>query len=181
MTSHKPPSTSTLLKDLEEIRQSLDKIAQSEPIIPTLEEVVGRRSPTAVNPNNPFLSSSSLSELIKIRNQAEQHAAEELARIKPIRPIEEILSTSKTQPKAPDPEQILAQMEGLFDSWIEHTVSDYMQLFESELRNRLQQDFRQLVSQWYEQHELPIPDSFQPANRTSIDDSEDSQKDPQQA
>lgn len=177
MTAPKSPSTSTLLKDLEEIRQSLDKIAQSEPVIPTLEEVVGRRAPTAVNPNNPFLSSSSLSELINIRNQAEQRAAEELARLKPVRPIEEILKPRHEQLLAPDPEQILAQMESLFENWVENTVNDYMHLFESELRNRLQQDFRTLVGQWYEEHNLPIPESFRRSEASAHDKVEDSNKD----
>lgn len=147
----------TLLEDLEVIRSSLDKIAKSEPQIPTLEEIVGHRAPTTVNPKNPFLSSQSLSELIRIRNEAESRTAEDLANMAPVRSIDEILTES---PKAPDPEQIIEQMEVMFETWIENSVSQYLQVFESELRNRLQQDFRELVSQWYRDHDLPIPESL---------------------
>lgn len=155
----------TLLEDLEAIRKSLDKIAKSEPQIPTLEEVVGHRAPTTVNPDNPFLSSQSLSELIRIRNEAEARAAEELAKVEPIRPITDILESEPEQlplmPPAPDPDEIISQMESLFDTWVEHSVSEYLTVFENELRNRLQQDFRDLVIGWYREHELPVPDSFQ--------------------
>ena len=156
----KQPVNHTLLEDLEAIQKSLDKISQSKPLIPTLEEIVGHRPPTTVNPANPFLSSQSLSELISIRNEAETHAAEELARIKPIRPIEEILTPEAPKVTAPDPAIIIEQMEHMFDSWIESAVTDYMSLFESELRNRLQQDFRTLITQWYEDNNLPIPEGF---------------------
>jgi hypothetical protein len=157
----KQPANHTLLEDLEAIQKSLDTISKSQPIIPTLEEIVGHRAPTTVNPANPFLSSESLSELINIRNEAETHAAEELARIRPIRPIEEILIAEKPKPTAPDPAVIIEQMEHMFESWIESAVSDYMSLFESELRNRLQQDFRTLISQWYKDNNLPIPQGFE--------------------
>lgn len=156
----KQPASHTLLEDLEAIQKSLDKISKSQPIIPTLEEIVGHRTPTTVNPANPFLSSKSLSELINIRNEAETNAAEELARIRPIRPIEEILTPEKPKAIAPDPAVIIDQMEHLFESWIENAVTDYMNLFESELRNRLQQDFRTLICQWYEENNLPIPEGF---------------------
>ena len=162
----------TLLEDLEAIRKSLDKIARSEPQIPTLEEIVGHRAPTTVNPDNPFLSSQSLSELIRIRNEAEARAAEELAKVEPIRPITEILTSEakpKTGPVAPDPEAIIQQMESLFDTWIEHSVNEYLTVFESELRNRLQQDFRDLVENWYEEHQLPIPESFRSASERDSD------------
>lgn len=152
----------TLLDDLEAIRQSLDKISKSEPQIPTLEEIVGHRAPTTVNPDNPFLSSQSLSELIRIRNEAEARAAEELAKAEPIRPIPDILEPEPLSitPPAPDPDEIVRQMEAMFDTWIEHSVSEYMSVFESELRNRLQQDFRDLVTGWYREHDLPVPESF---------------------
>ncbi len=156
MTDQSSPRT--LIEDLEAIRKSLDKIASSKPQIPTLEEIVGHRAPTTVNPQNPFLSSASLSELIKIRNEAEARAAQELADMAPVKTIEEILAEP---PKAPDPEVIIEHMEVMFDSWVENSVSQYMEIFESELRNRLQQDFRDLVTQWYREHELPLPASFE--------------------
>ncbi|MBU2862386.1 hypothetical protein KO489_00870 [Reinekea forsetii] len=157
----KQPQNHTLLEDLEAIQKSLDKISKSEPVIPTLEEIVGHRTPTTVNPKNPFLSSQSLSELISIRNEAETHAAQELARITPVRPIEEILKEEQPKHSAPDPSIVIEQMEHMFESWIESAVSDYMSLFESELRNRLQQDFKTLVTQWYKDHDLPIPEGFE--------------------
>lgn len=180
----------SLLKDLEDIRQSLDRIVQSESAIPLLEEIVDQRPPTHVNPNNPFLSSQSLSELIRIRNEAEARAAEELANLAPLRPIEDILERQKREkaelerqhqeeqqqldfgepepeaqpepdtPKGPDPELILEQLETAFGNWIDDAVASYVQLFENEVRNRLQQDFRKLIWQWYEEHELPIPEGF---------------------
>ncbi len=152
-------TSGSLIDDLEAIRYSLDKIAKSEPVIPTLEEIVDKRTPTSVNPENPFLSSSSLSELLKIRNDAEARAAHELAQLKPIilaGSVEEVPS----KPATPDPEEIMEQMEAQFGNWIENSVSQYMALFENDLRNQLQQDFRELVSKWYEDHELPIPESF---------------------
>jgi hypothetical protein len=157
----KQPANHTLLEDLEAIQKSLDKIAESKPEIPTLEEIVGHRAPTTVNPKNPFLSSQSLSELINIRNEAETRAAEELAKIKPIRPIEEILKAEAPVVETPDPAVIIDQMEQMFDSWIENAVNDYISIFESELRNRLQQDFRTLVTQWYQEHDLPLPEGFE--------------------
>ena len=157
----KQPQNHTLLEDLEAIQKSLDKISKSEPVIPTLEEIVGHRAPTTVNPKNPFLSSQSLSELISIRNEAETHAAQELARITPVRPIEEILKEEQPKPSAPDPSMVIEQMEHMFESWIESAVNDYMSLFESELRNRLQQDFKTLVTQWYKDNDLPIPEGFE--------------------
>lgn len=81
-------SKQSLLQDLEDIRQSLDRVARSESQIPLLDEIVDKRSPTHVNPDNPFLSSQSLSELIRIRNEAEARAAEELASLAPLRPID---------------------------------------------------------------------------------------------
>lgn len=169
-------SQQSLLQDLEAIRQSLDRVARSESQIPLLDEIVDKRSPTHVNPDNPFLSSQSLSELIRIRNEAEARAAEELASLAPLRPITEIVRKEQDTPATPeppkpppgpDPEQVLAQLETVFDHWIEGTVGDYLQLFERDLRNRLQQDFRSLVSQWYEDNDLPLPESFK------RDDSED--------
>ncbi|WP_394169663.1 hypothetical protein [Saccharospirillum alexandrii] len=169
-------SKQSLLQDLEDIRQSLDRVARSESQIPLLDEIVDKRSPTHVNPDNPFLSSQSLSELIRIRNEAEARAAEELASLAPLRPITEIVRKEQDTPAAPeppkpppgpDPEQVLAQLESVFDHWIEETVADYLTLFERDLRNRLQQDFRSLVSQWYEDNDLPLPESFK---RTDSED-----------
>lgn len=159
----------SLLQDLEDIRQSLDRVARTESQIPLLDEIVDKRSPTHVNPNNPFLSSQSLSELIRIRNEAEARAAEELASLAPLRPITDIVRKEQNLPQVeeaskpppgPDPEQVLAQLETLFSHWIDDTVSDYLKLFERDLRNRLQQDFRNLVGQWYEDNDVPLPDSF---------------------
>lgn len=150
-------SPRTLIEDLEAIRKSLDKVSESKPQIPTLEEIVGHRTPTTVNPSNPFLSSDSLSELIKIRNEAESRSAEELAKLSPVKSVEEILSKP---PEGPDPEVILEQMEALFDTWVENSVTQYLEVFESELRNRLQQDFRDLVTNWYSEHEIPLPEGF---------------------
>ena len=169
-------SKQSLLQDLEDIRQSLDRVARLESQIPLLDEIVDKRSPTHVNPDNPFLSSQSLSELIRIRNEAEARAAEELASLAPLRPITDIVRkehdtpTDPEPPKpppGPDPEQVLAQLEAVFDHWIEDTVSDYLTLFERDLRNRLQQDFRSLVSQWYEDNDVPLPESFK---RTDSED-----------
>jgi len=169
----------SLIQDLEAIQQSLDKIARSKPNIPTLEEIVGFRPPTAVNPSNPFLSSSSLTNLLKIRNEAETQSAEELAAIEPAKVISELMHDNEdladpqeAKPATPDPEEIMSQMETMFESWIENSVAQYMSLFESELRNRLQQDFRSLIQKWYSENDLPIPDKF--INRTDIDTSEDS-------
>lgn len=180
MSEHDDPKS--LLKDLEAIRQSLDRIVDSESAIPLLDEIVDKREPTHVNPNNPFLSSQSLSELIRIRNEAEARAAEELASLAPLRPIEDILERQKREQReqddkreqeaspppeetpepipAPDPEQLWEQLETVFASWIDEAVENYVHLFENEVRNRLQQDFRKLVWQWYEEHELPIPEGF---------------------
>lgn len=167
----------SLLQDLEDIRQSLDRVARTESQIPLLDEIVDKRSPTHVNPKNPFLSSQSLSELIRIRNEAEARAAEELASLAPLRPITDIVRKEQNLPQVeeapkpppgPDPEQVLAQLETLFSHWIDDTVSDYLKLFERDLRNRLQQDFRNLVSQWYEDNDVPLPDSFK---REDSDDS----------
>ncbi|MEX1214037.1 hypothetical protein [Saccharospirillum sp.] len=52
-------------------------------------------------------------------------------------------------------------------------MSDYLQLFERDLRNRLQQDFRLLVSQWYAENDLPLPEAFkrsEPDQPTEPDD-----------
>ncbi|GGX64313.1 hypothetical protein [Saccharospirillum salsuginis] len=175
----------SLLKDLEDIRQSLDRIVDSESAIPLLDEIVDKRTPTHVNPDNPFLSSQSLSELIRIRNEAEARAAEEIASLAPLRPIEDIIERQKREkkeleaeeqqqldlgdpepepepelPKGPDPELILEQLETAFSHWIDDAVASYVQLFENDIRNRLQQDFRKLIWNWYEEHELPIPEGF---------------------
>ncbi len=158
----------TLLDDLEAIRNSLDTIESNEPYIPTLEEIVGHRAPTTVNPSNPFLSSTSLSELIKIRNEAEARAAEELAKVERVKPVEEILAaktkedTAPEEPVvfAPDPNVIIAKMEQLFESWIDNSVSLYVEVFEAEIRNRLTHDFKELVVQWYLENELPVPEHF---------------------
>lgn len=159
----------SLLKDLEEIRQSLDRIARSKPAIPLLDEIVEKREPTHVNPNNPFLSSQSLSELIRIRNEAEARSAEELANMEPLRPIGEIVRKADLQASPrPDPELIKDQLETLFSTWIDDAVENYLRLFEQDLRNRLQQDFRKLVAQWFRDSDLPVPEDFldRPENET---------------
>lgn len=161
----------SLLSDLEAIRKSLDKIAASKPTIPTLEEIVGHRAPTTVNPENPFLSSSSLSDLIKVRNDDESRAAQELAELTPVKTIEQILKEAESPPTVPDPNVIIEQMETLFDSWIENTVDEYMKVFEGELRNRLQQDFRSLVTYWYKEHKINLPEGFARPKEDSKEDS----------
>jgi hypothetical protein len=89
-----------------------------------------------------------------------------------LRPITEIVrngqrvAATPASPAAPDPEQLLVQLETAFSHWIDDTVADYLTLFERDMRNRLQQDFRQLVGQWYEAHQLPLPDGFK---RTDAD------------
>lgn len=168
------PKPSTLLEDLEAIRISLDKIAANKADIPTLEEIVGHRAPTTVNPDNPFLSSNSLSELIKIRNEAESNAAQELAALSPVKSIEEILAEPA---QGPDPEQIIEQMETLFDSWVENSVTQYLEVFESELRNRLQQDFRELVGRWYNDNDIPMPETFANSLHTEQNQASDNSPD----
>ncbi|MHA7879440.1 MAG: hypothetical protein ACX931_06605 [Saccharospirillum sp.] len=148
----------SLIEDLEAIRNSLDRIAQSEPVIPVLDEVVDKQTPRSINPDNPFLSSQSLSELIRIRNEAEVRSAEELARLAPLRPIGRV----QASPPAPDPEQIADQLQALCDSWIEEAMSHYLAVFEQELRARLEQDVQTLVRQWYEQQGLPVPEAVVP-------------------
>lgn len=156
-----PDDQNDLLKDLEAIRHSLDRIARSEPAIPLLEEVVSKRAPSHINPGNPFLSSRSLSELIRIRNEAEARAAEELAALEPLRPIGEILQPrERDRQTTPDPTVIHDQLETVFASWADEAVDNYVRLFELELRNRLQQDFRKLVAQWFRDNDLPVPDHF---------------------
>lgn len=160
----------SLLKDLEDIRQSLDRIAKSESAIPLLEEIVDKREPTHVNPNNPFLSSRSLSELIRIRNEAEVKAAEELADMKPSVTVRE--HRSPQIPVAPDPDIIRGQLESVFESWIDEAVENYLQLFEQELRYRLRQDYRKLVTQWFQESGLPVPDTFTDPSSPSTSGSE---------
>lgn len=157
----------SLLRDLEDIRQSLDRIAQSEPAIPLLEEIVDKRTPTHVNPNNPFLSSQSLSELIRIRNEAEARAARELASLTPAKThADEPKPDAAKQPASPDPADIQRQLEAVFNSWVDDAVGDCLDLFERELRHRLHQDFRTLVAQWFRQAGLPVPDDFAEAAAT---------------
>lgn len=151
----------SLIDDLEAIRKSLDRIAQSEPVIPVLEEVVDKSTPRHINPDNPFLSSQSLSELIRIRNEAEVKSAEELARLAPLRPVRP--TKTPTPSSAPDPVQITGQLQELCASWVDEALDHYLEVFEQELRARLEQDVRTLVEQWYQQHNLPVPESFQTA------------------
>lgn len=152
----------SLIDDLEAIRKSLDRIAQSEPVIPVLEEVVDKTTPRHINPNNPFLSSHSLSELIRIRNEAEVKSAEELARLAPLRPVRS--AEAPRPPKAPDPEQVTRQLQELCASWVDEALDHYLEVFEQELRARLEQDVRTLVEQWYQQHNLPLPKPFHTAS-----------------
>lgn len=165
-----PSNPGSLLDDLEAIRKSLDRIAQSEPVIPVLEEIVDKKTPRHLNPDNPFLSSHSLSELIRIRNEAEVKSAEELARLAPLRPIRQ--TKQPEQPKAPDPDQITQQLQELCASWVDEALDHYVEVFEQELRVRLEQDVRTLVGQWYQQNNLPLPESFQP--RSDLNNSDDS-------
>lgn len=160
----------SLISDLEAIRKSLDRIAQSEPVIPVLEEVVDKKTPRHINPDNPFLSSHSLSELIRIRNEAEVKSAEELARLAPLRPVRQ--AKQPDLPRAPDPDQITQQLQELCASWVDEALDHYLEVFEQELRARLEQDVRTLVGQWYQQNNLPLPEAFNPeSDPNSSDDS----------
>ena len=185
MTEEQRPTKLSLIEDLEAIKKSLKKVADSSTVIPTLEEIVDDSPASAINPENPFLSGSSLSELIRIRNEAEARAARELAKLGRIKPIDEILATADgahTEPapqQAPDPDEIIERMEELFHTWIEISVKQYLNVFENELRNHLQQDFRQLVTQWYEEYQLPLPESFQ-QRQTEEDESGDAPDKPSQ-
>lgn len=155
-----PSNPGSLIDDLEAIRKSLDRIAQSEPVIPVLEEIVDKKTPRHLNPDNPFLSSQSLSELIRIRNEAEVKSAEELARLAPLRPVRP--AKQPDHPRAPDPEQITQQLQELCASWVDEALNHYLDVFEQELRTRLEQDVRTLVAQWYQQNNLPLPEAFKP-------------------
>lgn len=214
MADHR--SQQTLLEDLEAIRNSLDKGPEAQSIIPTLEDIVGQRAPTSVNLKNPFLSSNSLSELLRIRNDAESVAAQELSELKPLWARAEMTDSQsladwkltsapgleleaeseleaglelESEPKLepllelevmPDPNLIIGQMEQLLASWIEDSVTEHMVRFESELRSRLQQDFDQLITHWYQEQGLELPANVrtrlsleQPteaASKPSIDD-----------
>jgi len=176
MADHR--SQQTLLEDLEAIRNSLDKGPEAPSIIPTLEDIVGQRAPTSVNLKNPFLSSDSLSELLKIRNEAESVAAQALSELKPLWARDEMadslsLADSKLEAQSerepepaleleviPDPDLIIGQMEQLFASWVENSVAEHMVRFENELRTRLHQDFRQLITHWYQEQGLELPANF---------------------
>ncbi|WP_108124643.1 hypothetical protein [Saccharospirillum mangrovi] len=121
-----------LLDDLEALRQSLDRMARSEPALPVVDEVVEKRPASPLNPDNPFLSSDSLSELIRIRNEAEARAAEEQAELN----FEESLDAVLTD-----------NLEAAFNRWADEALADYLQLFERDLRRRLRNDFLRLLAE----------------------------------
>lgn len=163
MADHRSPQT--LLEELEAIRNSLDNGPEAQSIIPTLEDVVGQRAPTSVNLNNPFLSSNSLSALLKIRNDAESVAAQERSELTPLGARDKIsdselelaLEPSLVAEVMPDPGLMIGQMEQLLASWIEDSVAEHMVRFERELRVRLEQDFHQLIARWYQEQGLALP------------------------
>ena len=124
-----------LLHDLEALRQSLDHIAQTpEPVMPpVVDKVVDEdtdKRPSPLNPDNPFLSSDSLSELIRIRNEAEQRAAEEQAQS----------AEALDQP-------LSDELEAAFNRWADQALADYISLFERDLRRRLRADFIRLLNE----------------------------------
>ena len=122
----------SLIEDLEAIRESLDRIARSKPggpAVPVVDEVVDKREATPLNPDNPFLSSESLSELIRIRNEAEARAAQELA-------------DQQTAEVQLDP-----QFEAAFNAWADKVLPEYVALFERDLRHRLRADFKKLLDE----------------------------------
>ncbi|MFG1497328.1 hypothetical protein ABMA57_11900 [Saccharospirillum sp. HFRX-1] len=139
-----------LLHDLEALRQSLDHIAQTpaSTVPPIVDKVVDKgvdgapdkeldKRPSPLNPDNPFLSSDSLSELIRIRNEAERRAAEEQAQSAP--PLDQPLSD---------------ELEAAFNSWADQALADYISLFERDLRRRLRADFIRLLNE----HQKHSPD-----------------------
>lgn len=122
-----------LLSDLEALRQSLDQMARSEPSAPLLDEVVEKRPESPLNPDNPFLSSNSLSELIRIRDEAEARSA------------------ASAHADAPDP--ILSEaMEAAFERWADRALADYLALFERDLRRRLRHEFARLLAEHQNTH-----------------------------
>lgn len=123
-----------LLDDLEALRQSLDHIAQTPtPTAPPLVDKVIDHStdkrPSPLNPDNPFLCSDSLSELIRIRNEAELRAAEEAQTASPINPA------------------LSDELEAAFNRWADQALADYISLFERDLRRRLRADFIRLLNE----------------------------------
>lgn len=153
----------TLLDELEAIRESLDKLDKPELSIPTLDEIVEHEAPLSFKPDNPFLSSASLSELIKKRNEAESKAAEELARLKPTTSAR--ASNQPNTPKnQPDPNFILSHMQSQFDAWLDQTVATHVSLFEKELRDHFQNRFNELLSEWNQQNSLSTSPSSKPSN-----------------
>lgn len=142
MSSSSDPKS--LIDDLEAIKNSLEKISSNEPKIPTLDDMVAQRSPRKLNPSNPFLSSSSLSKLIKERNLAEQNEAHELAKLASARPSQSGSLTSKD----PTFEQISNQIDDRKNAWIEELVQFHITLFEKELRQRLKTEYETQIQQW---------------------------------
>lgn len=124
-----------LLHDLEALRQSLDHIAQTPassvpPIVDKVVDDSADKRPSPLNPDNPFLSSDSLSELIRIRNEAERRAAEEQAQ------SAEALDLPLSD-----------ELEAAFNRWADQALADYISLFERDLRRRLRADFIRLLNE----------------------------------
>lgn len=132
-----------LLHDLEALRQSLDHIAQTpaSTVPPIVDKVVDKgvdkapdkepdKRPSPLNPDNPFLSSDSLSELIRIRNEAELRAAE--AQAQSAETLDQPLSD---------------ELEAAFNRWADQALADYISLFERDLRRRLRADFIRLFNE----------------------------------
>ncbi|PTY36942.1 hypothetical protein BGP77_06560 [Saccharospirillum sp. MSK14-1] len=135
-----------LLDDLEALRQSLDHIARTpaSTVPPIVDKVVddaaekeSDKKSSPLNPDNPFLSSDSLSELIRIRNEAEQRAAEEEA---------------QTEDALDQP--LSDELEAAFNRWADQALADYISLFERDLRRRLRADFVRLLNE----HQKHSPD-----------------------
>ncbi|TCS36709.1 hypothetical protein [Reinekea marinisedimentorum] len=60
----------------------------------------------------------------------------------------------------PDPERIVTSLASAFDTRKEQAVKEQVALFEAELRDRLELDFRELVRNWYREHHMAIPEAF---------------------
>ncbi|TXR53798.1 hypothetical protein [Reinekea thalattae] len=186
-------SNKSLIKELETIRQSLDEILENAEI-PTLDDIIdqaalGQKSLDGINPDNPFLSSDSLSELIKIRNEAVARLQESKQAANANKPsITSASSASTTSAQSPsqtptgaaqeaeplipneqsaeavtlsaDADQLIAHMDSCFRSWKNQLVRKYVKKFEQELNSQLEHDFQLFVQEQLKQHQLTETDQL---------------------
>ena len=182
-------SNKSLIKELETIRQSLDEILENAEI-PTLDDIIdqaalGQKSLDGINPDNPFLSSDSLSELIKIRNEAVARLQESKQAANTNKPsITGASSASTTSAQSPagaaqeaeplipaeqsaeavtlsaDADQLIAHMDSCFRSWKNQLVRKYVKKFEQELNSQLEHDFQLFVQEQLKQHQLTETDQL---------------------